>query len=44
MIDGTLGAVERMRSDDPTTRFEYTVLGETPSPEIDPSISIELQP
>ncbi len=29
MIDAIPGAVERMRADDPTTRFEYTVLGAT---------------
>jgi len=33
MIDGTPGAIERMRADDPTVRFEYTVLGATESPE-----------
>jgi cell division septum initiation protein DivIVA len=32
MIDGTPRALERMRIDDPTTRFEYTVLGATASP------------
>lgn len=33
MIDATPGAVERMRADDPTTRFEYTVLGATEAPD-----------
>lgn len=32
MIDAVPHAVERMRADDPTTRFEYTVLGATESP------------
>ncbi len=32
MIDATPRAVERMRSDDSTTRFEYTVLGATEAP------------
>jgi len=39
MINGTPGAIERMRADDPTVRFEYTVLGATESPE-----PAELQP
>ncbi len=39
MIDGTPGAIERMRADDPTVRFEYTVLGATDSP-----APAELQP
>lgn len=33
MIGAVPRAVERMRADDPTTRFEYTVLGATESPE-----------
>lgn len=33
MIDAIPRAIERMRADDPTTRFEYTVLGATESPE-----------
>ncbi len=32
MIDAIPAAVERMRADDSTTRFEYTVLGATPDP------------
>ena len=44
MIDGTPGAIERMRADDPTVRFEYTVLGATESPEPDQLQPIERLP
>ena len=33
MIDAVPRAIERMRADDPTIRFEYTVLGATESPD-----------
>lgn len=32
LVDAVPGAVERMRADDPTTRFEYSVLGTAPAP------------
>ena len=41
LIDGMPKAVERMRTDLPASRFEYTVLGTTPLPEILESLNAE---
>lgn len=41
MIDALPRAIERMRADDPTIRFEYTVLGATESPDPTESIATE---
>src|SRR5690606_31463852 len=41
MIDALPLAIERMRADDPTIRFEYTVLGATESPDPTESLSTE---
>lgn len=44
LIDGMPKAVERMRTDLPASRFEYTVLGTTPLPEVLESLNIENSP
>lgn len=41
MIDAVPRAIERMRADDPTIRFEYTILGATESPDLTDTISTE---
>ena len=44
MIDAVPHAIERMRADDPTIRFEYTILGATESPDTAESTPTEKLP